>query len=438
MNSINSGQLYPVLKKILNELNPRVVEHGEHVAYLELMMARGRDLPDDRKLENLMLACFAHDIGAYKTDKFMSPLRFDARNTLGHCIYGYLFMKYFSPLKEDSEVILYHHAFYSEKAEDSSPYYDDGVLIHMLERIDVLNSIYPDEQMIIDKLAESRGDAFNPDDVDDFIRFNESRHILQKLNSGEYRDEVRAYFNGFYRSVRLIEPIVDMLAYEIDFKSEQTVIHTITTSLICRCLGQCMSLPQQDIDELFLAAKLHDLGKIKIPTEVLEKPARLTDDEYEIIKTHTGHTLEIIEDLFPESVVDIATHHHERLDGRGYPNGLTESELSTKDRILQVADVASALIYKRSYKSALSKEKVIDILQEEKANRKLDSDVVDVFTEHYDEILEYATDNSAEIISRYENLQNEYREYLSRYSELNHELDMAVPFTLGGSNAIPG
>lgn len=433
----NRISIYLLLKRILVELNAQVVEHGERVAFLELKMAQFRGQKDDRHLENMMLTCFAHDIGAYKTEKFLSLLAFDAANTLEHCIYGYLFMKYFSPLKEDSEVFLYHHSYYEEKSRIDSPFFDDGTLIHMLDRVDVLHISCTQEE-VISQLRSNSGTIFNPDDVRDFIALNEKENVIGSLVDGSYADEVRAYFDNGNRNERLLEPIVNMLAYEVDFKSEQTVIHTVTTALISKCIGSGFGLTEKENDEIFMAAKLHDLGKIKIPTAILEKPGRLTPEEYSIIKNHCLYTGNIIGELFPDEIVSIACHHHERLDGSGYPNGLCASQLTIQDRILQVADVASALVYKRSYKDAMEKKKVIAILTEEKENGKLDGEAIDMFVSNYDRIMEYTTEHSGPIISKYEKLQNEYRDYLRKYADLNHETEIGT-FSIGGVKvSIPG
>ena len=425
--------IYLLLKRILSELNEQVVEHGERVAFLEIMMAKGRNRKDDINLENLVLTCFAHDIGAYKTDKFLNLLKFDAENTLEHCIYGYLFMKYFSPLKKDSEVLLYHHTYYKENID--SPYFNDGVLIHLLDRIDVLNVTGSPKDKLIKQLINNKGTIFNPDDVDDFIRFDEEMHLIDSLNDGSYKEVVRSYFDDHNRDKRLLLPIIDMLAYEVDFKSEQTVIHTLTMAYIAKFIGRKLGLSENELQDLYIASKLHDLGKIYVPTEILEKPAKLTEAEYEIIKLHPERTRRIIADLFPENIVLLAYRHHERLDGSGYPNHLKEEDLTLSERIIQVADVASALIYRRSYKNALDKEIVVKILNEEKLAHKLDALVIDTFINNYDEILASTVDESKDIISNYENLQNEYRDYLQKYSSLNHETDLGN-FTVFDSNRL--
>ena len=416
---LSNISLYAVMRRILNELNEQVVDHGERVAYLYLKMAQYRALPDDRQLEERMLACFAHDIGAYKTEKFLDLLRFDVTNTLEHCIYGYLFMKYFSPLQEAAEVLLYHHTLYADRALYDSPYLADGMLIHFLDRVDILHIKYEDTRDILRLLHEGAGRNFAPRDAEDFEKAEERYHLIAHLRDGSYREEVRRYFDRPEHE-RLLRPIIFMLAYEVDFRSEQTVVHTITVTLLAWQLGRELGLSREEQDALTLAAAMHDLGKISVPTEILEKPARLTPEEYEIMKTHVVHSERIIRDLFPEEIVRIAVRHHERSDGSGYPHGLAAAELTRSERIMQVADVASALMQRRSYKQAMERDEVLSILQKEADAGRLDGAIVAILAERYDYIVSHVRAHAAETIRLYEGLQDEYQRYLVRYAGDGH------------------
>ena len=134
------------------------------------------------------------------------------------------------------------------------------------------------------------------------------------------------------------------------------------------------------------------------------------------MKKHAVYTELIANGLFPRNVVRIASRHHERLDGSGYPRGLSASDLTTSDRLVAVADVVSALLQKRSYKSALDKETVIDILSSEADGGKLDREIVDLLISEYDEIIGEVIQKSSGTIKTYEGLHSEYGKYLKEYS----------------------
>ena len=152
-------------------------------------------------------------------------------------------------------------------------------------------------------------------------------------------------------------------------------------SVIATAIAQKMGLDQHRIDGLKLAAEIHDLGKIYIPGEILNRPGRLRDEEFQLIKTHSQIGYEIIQDVdFPWPVATIIVQHHERLDGSGYPGGLKGDEILLESRIIAVADVLEAITSHRPYRPALGLEKGLDIIKQGRG-RTFDADVVDACVE---------------------------------------------------------
>lgn len=407
--------LYAILRRMLGQLNEQVVDHGERLSYLYLKLSQYRGVPDDRHMEEMMLLCFAHDIGAYKTEQYLDILNFDMKKPMEHCIYGYLFMKYFSPCHDAAEVLLYHHTPYSGKDSSPRPYVDDGILIHLLDRTDIANLGKREPREVMEKITGLAGREFAPSDAADLAAAEEKYGILSHLRDGSYRDEVREYFDRQEHVERLLVPVIGMLAYEIDFKSEQTVIHSITITYIARVLGERLGLSEEEVDRLEIAARIHDLGKIRILGEILEKPAKLTKEEYEVMKKHIVYTEEITSDIFPEDIVRIAVNHHERLDGNGYSRGLGAEDLTVSDRILQIADVASALLQRRSYKDAMGKELTVGILKGEADAGRLDAEITGILVDGYDEIIPLAFEKSRHTLEMYQGLKDEFERYLDRY-----------------------
>ncbi len=136
------------------------------------------------------------------------------------------------------------------------------------------------------------------------------------------------------------------------------------------------------------AATLHDVGKIKISDIILNKPGKFTEDEYEIMKTHTSHGGEIVKDILGKNAdeelvqiaTDVAKYHHEKWDGSGYPEGLKGKEIPLSARIMAVADVFDALISKRVYKEAMSIDEAFRILKQD-AGSHFDPEIIDVFVD---------------------------------------------------------
>ncbi len=176
-----------------------------------------------------------------------------------------------------------------------------------------------------------------------------------------------------HRIADLNRGLFEALAAAIEFRNGESGehvrrIHDITMLMLEKTdLGDGLS--EEDMDNIALAAVMHDVGKIAIPDDILNKPGRLTKEEFEVIKTHTVRgeaLLETIPQLRENKVFgyacDIARHHHERWDGRGYPDGLKGDEISVWAQIVSLADVYDALSSKRVYKDAYPREKVIAMI----------------------------------------------------------------------------
>ncbi len=171
--------------------------------------------------------------------------------------------------------------------------------------------------------------------------------------------------------------VISTLALSIEFRSGETGKHVlsirnITYSLLHKLrdlkFGECANLSDEDINDIAYASILHDIGKIAIPDAILNKPGRLTPDEFNIIKTHTVRGAELIQKIGVNTspilnyAYDICLHHHERYDGRGYPEGLKGDELSIWSQVVGLADVYDALTQERCYKKAFSHEVALDMM----------------------------------------------------------------------------
>jgi HD-GYP domain-containing protein (c-di-GMP phosphodiesterase class II) len=147
-------------------------------------------------------------------------------------------------------------------------------------------------------------------------------------------------------------------------------------------IARKMGLPAEEVARIRTAAAIHDVGKINTPTAILHKPARLTDAEYEVIKRHPGDGAVMADVLCDPELESMIRHHHERLDGSGYPDALRGEEIPLGARIIAVADTFDAITSERPYRSASPQKRAINILREE-AGSRLDPDVVRAFCGHY-------------------------------------------------------
>lgn len=162
----------------------------------------------------------------------------------------------------------------------------------------------------------------------------------------------------------LIE-VVTSLASAIDAKDEYTKGHSSSVSRYSEALARALNLPEKDVERIKLGALLHDIGKIGIPENVLKKPSKLTDEEWEIMKQHPTIGAEKV--LMPNEslhdLIPIVKYHHEHWDGSGYPEKLKGEDIPLAARIVSVADAYHALISDRPYRKGMSNEKACEILK---------------------------------------------------------------------------
>ena len=154
--------------------------------------------------------------------------------------------------------------------------------------------------------------------------------------------------------------------------------HQQRVAELARLVGEKMGLDRNRLMGLYIGGLLHDIGKISTPEVILSKPGELTEEEWNLIRVHTKQGYKILKDTnFPWPIADMALHHHERLDGSGYPHGISDDRLSLEVRILAVCDVVEAMSSHHPYRPAKSKE---EVLAEIKSGRetKYDAEVVDV------------------------------------------------------------
>lgn len=184
------------------------------------------------------------------------------------------------------------------------------------------------------------------------------------------------------RPLEAMRPSVAMLSAAHRHQDPITVKHEDRTAKLAVAIGVRLGLSPSRIEVLRLAAIVHDIGKIGVPRNILDKPGTLSEPEYAIVKTHCAIGHDVLQQLqAPFPVAEIILQHHERLDGSGYPRGLSGESILLEARILAVADVFEAMTSNRWYRVAFLPDFVLGELQA-MAGRLLDADAVDA-CRHY-------------------------------------------------------
>lgn len=179
------------------------------------------------------------------------------------------------------------------------------------------------------------------------------------------------------------------LSEAVDAKDRYTSGHSRRVAEYSRKIAAKMGKSREELDEIYYTGLLHDIGKIRIPIEIINKPGRLTEEEYNIIKIHTITGYHILRSISDNSSLAIAAkYHHERYDGKGYPNGLTGDKIPETARILCIADSYDAMTSNRSYRKALSQEEVRSELEKGKGTQ-FDPYITDIMLQIMEEDVYY-------------------------------------------------
>lgn len=219
-----------------------------------------------------------------------------------------------------------------------------------------------------------REGVFEPED-EDFLRALGAQVQLAIENSTLYAD-----------LKELFESMMEAMASTIDARHPTTAGHTMRVREYSLGIAREMGFGPEDLELLNYAALLHDYGKIGVKESILTKPGRLTDEEYREMKNHVVHTIDILSKIkfavrFRE-IPNIAGHHHERVDGKGYPDGLTGEQMHPLSRVMAVADVFDAITSVRDYRDPADPDEVLGILKRD-VGTHFDADCVEAFERYY-------------------------------------------------------
>jgi len=408
MKLVKNEKVIDIMEKTLDHIDARLVDHGKRVAYLLYKVLEPQHNYDNKKMQNICILAMLHDVGAYKTEEIDKMVVFETVDVWEHSIYGYLFLKYFSPLKEMAKVILFHHAECDElKHLENLEHQLLAQLISLCDRADVFVLHGGNANGFKDYINQNRNIKYYDYIVDMFLASGVNiDNIFESVDTDET-------FNNIFRNTPLSKEEVDgyikMIIFSIDFRSSQTVIHTVATACIAGIMAVLLGVDENDIEKIKTGAMLHDIGKIGIPVHILESKDRLNDADMKIMREHVDITEKILHGNVDTDIEHIAVNHHERLNGTGYPNHFGVHDIAFFDRIVAIADIFSALCGTRSYKTAYPKERIIRILSDMSSQNLIDREIVELSIKHYDEIIEAVHRESLPVIQAYNDMNEEYK-----------------------------
>lgn len=216
--------------------------------------------------------------------------------------------------------------------------------------------------------------------------FNESKNLQKKIFSEALsgsKIDLKPVVEVTNKSVDAIFNSPDSLACMVNIreKDEYLLEHSVAVSVYITIFAHHLKMSKKVVHHLSIGAFLHDLGKIKIPDEILNKPGKLTDEEFTIMKTHANHSIDIIKKTpgISKLSMEVAALHHEKLNGQGYPFQVEGKNIHKYGRMIAICDIFDALTANRCYKDGFTHNKAFSILRELAKSNHLDTQLVDEF-----------------------------------------------------------
>ncbi|MDR5659602.1 HD domain-containing protein [Serpentinicella sp. ANB-PHB4] len=386
-------QLSMALSSAIDLISKPLNDHHKQVAFIAYCIGHEMGLGDQHK-EELVLASVLHDIGGLIYDERVELLEFEDQDHQQHAEIGYQLFKESTHFSRIAKIIRYHHVHWSKIENQTSneviPL--ESNVIHLADRvsisIDKNKSIMLQAKYITKKIDEKCEKTFNPEVVKAFksIAKKESfwLDLITILNTNLLST---LPIKDTKINIVELEEITNIFARIIDFKSNFTVVHSTGVAAVAERIAIKLNSTSQFCREIKIAGYLHDLGKLAIPNEILEKPGKLTEEEFDLIKSHTYYTYQLLKDVKGlEDINEYASYHHERLDGTGYPFHLNGDQLKLGSRIMAVADVFTAITETRPYRKGMSGEQAREILNRMSKSFALDASIVNVVNRNFSEI----------------------------------------------------
>lgn len=371
--------------------------HHRRVAIITWNIGQKMNL-SKAQLNRLILAASLHDIGALKVVERDQLIQIDIENPHPHARLGAYMLESFEPFKPLSKIIFYHHWSYSDHDKypiEMGPVPLESYIIHHADRVDIgidkSKPVLLQVKQVRDEMTKRAYTLFHPDVYKAFMKASEPDRFWLDIDNTSMSDVLSKLSNDLLRFEMTIDKL-EQLAYTIskiiDCRSEFTSAHSYGVSETAYKLAELANMDHLTCRKIRIAGLLHDIGKIGIRTETLEKTGSLTAEEQKHIQEHAYYTNKILH--MPKELNEIAewaSHHHEKHNGKGYPDNYSKDEITIEMDILSYADIFTALAENRPYRNRLPLNNIMEILETKFINQHGQT-IFDVIKKHQSEIYE--------------------------------------------------
>ena len=386
------------LDKVETQLLGLDTGHSRHVTYMSMLMGKEAGFSPE-ELRDFAGCCILHDNALTEfiheelvQNKYISVNVSDmivGKDNMGinysHSTIGEKNVRLLPFRTDIKDIVLYHH----ENADGSGAMHKTAAetplksqILHLADVVDMkcrlMNINNVDFKDLCDWVQSKTGSLFSEEAAKLFIKAVDYDRIVYFQLHGAYDFLQKELHNEIIDySDSEIHNIAEMFAKIIDYKSEFTQAHSKGVADKAELMAKYYGFDPEKTIRFYFAGAMHDIGKLAISNNILEKPGKLTTDEFSEMKNHAAATYHILSQIkeIPD-IVEWASNHHEKLNGKGYPRGLSAEELSFEDQLMACIDIYQALTEKRPYKDGMSHEKTVSILREMADKGELNEKIV--------------------------------------------------------------
>lgn len=373
--NITLKELITSFTKSIDLYNYLLKDHHRRTAIAAYRIGVQMGLAPER-LSDLVIAAALHDIGALTVSERDCLIQMDVENPFPHSSLGSYMLASFSPFKNISKIIFYHHWHYDQDNKyvpELGPVPLESYILHVADRTDILVqpncSILAQKQKIMSKMRSYSGTVFHPEVIVAYLEQAQKDSFWLDVDNWDMEKILSLGISEKYEitmTMDMLEEFALTLSKIIDSRSKFAISHSFGVSQVAYALAKRMDYSEEKCRKIRVAGLLHDMGKIAVATEIIEKKGKLTETERADIRTHAYFTYLILGHISElEEIVEWASGHHENHDGSGYPMNLLNAVITQEMDIVSYADIYTALSEDRPYRSGMAPDRIIQILHDE-------------------------------------------------------------------------
>jgi len=390
--------LYPLLISISSAtdlISRKLVDHHKKVSFIAATLGKTLSL-DTESIQQLAMAGAVHDIGGLSLKTRLDTFEFEVADPDRHTLPGYLLLASFAPFAEIASLVRFHHIYWENGRGMVHQGEEVPILSHIIHladriavQIDPEQEILSQRDLILQRIKAGAGEIFVPGHVDALLEVA-GQEAFWFDSTSSFVDNIlqeRVPLGGLELCPQDLMNLAELFRRIIDFRSRFTATHSSGVAAVAGTMADKIGMDTVSTHKIRMAGLLHDIGKLVVPAEILEKQKPLTIDDFAYIRKHPYYSGLILRSIKGfDDISQWAALHHERLDGTGYPFRKIDDELPTGARVLAVADTFTALTEDRPYRCGVNGKNTDRIMRDMVVNNKLDMEMVDQIHDHMEEI----------------------------------------------------